>query len=111
MEKEHIPNLLLIPCNAMQVPLWLLCWSRVYSVGPLQLAGHFDVLDGSNGSCGQGNGGWTNQVNFWAIFFQMENLMGNWHKTSAQMCQSDTEFHKCFGVFTCSDGLGLSFCS
>ena len=59
---------------------------RVYSVGPLQLAGHFDVLDGSNGSCGQGNGGWTNQVNFWAIFFQMENLMGNWCKILAKLC-------------------------
>ena len=68
------------------VPQWLLCWSRVYSVGPLQLAGHFDVLDGSNGSCGQGNGGWTNQVNFWAIFFQMENLMGNWCKILAKLC-------------------------
>ena len=72
--------------NAIQmsrnIPLWLLCWSSVYSVGPLQLAGHFDVLDGSNGSCGQGNGGWTNQVNFWAIFFQMENLMG---KNSCQI--------------------------
>ena len=68
------------------VPLWLLCSSRVYSVRPLQLAGHFDVLDGSNGSCGQGNGGWTNQVNFWAIFFQMENLMGNWCKILAKLC-------------------------
>ena len=68
------------------VPQWLLCWARVYSVGPLQLAGHFDVLDGSNGSCGQGNGGWTNQVNFWAIFFQMENLMGNWCKILAKLC-------------------------
>ena len=56
------------------------------SVRPLQLAGHFDVLDGSNGSCGQGNGGWTNQVNFWAIFFQMENLMGNWCKILAKLC-------------------------
>ena len=37
------------------VPQWLLCSSRVYSVRPLQLAGHFDVLDGSNGSCGQGS--------------------------------------------------------
>ena len=37
------------------IPLWLLCSSRVYSVRPLQLAGHFDVLDGSNGSCGQGS--------------------------------------------------------
>ena len=38
-----------------KVPQWLLCSSRVYSVRPLQLAGHFDVLDGSNGSCGQGS--------------------------------------------------------
>ena len=70
----------------MLVPQWLLCWSRVYSVGPLQLAGHFDVLDGSNGSCGQGNGGWTNQVNFWALFFQMENRMGNWCKIISKLC-------------------------
>ena len=86
-----------------EVPQWLLCSSRVYSVRPLQLAGHFDVLDGSNGSCGQGSRGWTNQINFWAFYFQIENLMGNWHKISAQMCQSDTEFRKSFGVFTCSD--------
>ena len=30
---------------------------QVYSVCPLQLAGRFDVLDGSNGSCGQGSWG------------------------------------------------------
>ena len=74
------------PQSVQWLPLWLLCWSSVYSVGPLQLAGHFDVLDGSNGSCGQGNGGWTNQVNFWAIFFQMENFMGNWCKILPKLC-------------------------
>ena len=72
--------------SGYRLPLWLLRSSRVYSVRPLQLAGHFDVLDGSNGSCGQGNGGWTNQVNFWALFFQMENLMGNWCKIIATLC-------------------------
>ena len=79
-----IKDIIIIPSK--EIPLWLLCSSRVYSVRPLQLAGHFDVLDGSNGSCGQGNGGWTNQVNFWAIFFQMENLMGNWCKILAKLC-------------------------
>ena len=72
--------------RATVVPQWLLCSSTVYSVRPLQLAGHFDVLDGSNGSCGQGNGGWTNQVNFWALFFQMENRMGNWCKIISKLC-------------------------
>ena len=55
--------------------------------------------------------GWTNQINFWEFYFQKENLMGIWHKIGAQMCQSDTEFREYFGVFSCSDWLGLSFCS
>ena len=90
-------------CHRYCVPLWLLCWSSVYSVGPLQLAGHFDALDGSNGSCGQGSRGWTNQINFWQLFFQMKNLMGNWCKIRAKMCETDTEFPKPLGIFTWSD--------
>ena len=80
-----------------RLPLWLLCSSRVYYVGPLQLTGHFYVLDGSNGSCGQGSWGWTNQMNFWELFFPNEEFDGKlvqnlcsdmsiWHKISQTFC-------------------------
>ena len=44
-------------------------------------------------------------------FFQMKNLMGKWCKICAQMCHSDTEFPKPFGVCSWSNALELSFCS
>ena len=72
------------------------------------LVGHFDISEGRIGSsCWQESRGCTNKINFWALFFQMTILMGNW----CQIGQSDTEFLKPFGGFTWSDGLEHSFCS